>query len=111
MSSSEENSQENKDRKDLNQFDVGASASKKVASGKGDSAKPVVEASMKKGVSAAASKASAASVASASSGSELDPSEAQEQSQEPTRRRSGFWNAAPSWLISTVTSWQRVRCP
>jgi len=78
-------SDENKDRKDLNQFDVGLPASKKVPSGKSNLANP--------GDLAKPSDLATPVV---------EPGVAQEESQEAPRKKSGFWTAAPSWLISTV---------
>ncbi|MFM8398431.1 MAG: hypothetical protein ACKOAH_11440, partial [Pirellula sp.] len=46
-------SDEKKDRKDLNQFDLGVPASKKGISGKADPSRPVVEPVSKKAASAA----------------------------------------------------------
>lgn len=86
-------SDEKKDRKDLNQFDLGVPASKKGISGKADASRPVVEPVSKKA-------ASAAVVSSAVASGETQ--EASEAAQEAPRKKSGFWNAAPSWLISTV---------
>ena len=86
-------SDEKKDRKDLNQFDLGVPASKKGISGKADASRPVVEPVSKKS-------ASASVVSSAVASGETQ--EASEAAQEAPRKKSGFWNAAPSWLISTV---------
>jgi len=86
-------SDEKKDRKDLNQFDLGVPASKKGISGKADASRPVVEPVSKKAASAAVVSSTVASG---------ETQEASEATQEAPRKKSGFWNAAPSWLISTV---------
>ena len=84
-------SDENKDRKDLNQFDVGLPASKKVPSGKSNLAKP-----------GDLAKPSDSAKPSDLATPVVEPGVAQEESQEAPRKKSGFWTAAPSWLISTV---------
>ena len=126
MSSSGENSErENPNREDLNRLDVGLSASESARSTKKDSDKPVVEPSAKSpreatkaavagtavagtaknGVAASPKPASSKPASSKPTGAPVENPAAKsptQQTEEPRRKKSGFWNAAPSWLISTV---------
>jgi hypothetical protein len=126
MSSSGENSErENPNREDLNRLDVGLSASESARSTKKDSDKPVVEPSAKSpreatkaevagaevagtaknGVAASPKPASSKPASTKPTGAAVENPAAKsptQQTEEPRRKKSGFWSAAPSWLISTV---------
>ena len=102
------NPNEKSDREDLNRLDIGLPSSQKPQSARKDASGPVVEPSAKAVASQTNSPANSpakkgavpanAAATAAVAGQETES----EQATEDRPKKSGFWSAAPSWLISTL---------
>jgi hypothetical protein len=98
------NSNQKNDRDDLNRLNLGLPEFQTKDSSKKDAGKPVVE-PMAKATSSAntSTKVSSGSPVTKSQSNSQSVDSADAQTDQSVRaKRSGFWSAAPSWLISTL---------